>query len=139
MEVVAITDIYEGEEVRRNLYSLHPPTSPSKSLLLTSSIFFLAQILTSYIDISLPRTLRQADLLKRYFFTCDCALCSKSTTEPGWVDPREARLPSSGGEGLEVWVKEGMKLLKMEEDGHLNCVSLFRHCVLPFLPYSGIN
>ncbi|KAL7409501.1 hypothetical protein BDY24DRAFT_214933 [Mrakia frigida] len=96
MEVVAITDIYEGEE-----------------------------ILTSYIDISLPRTLRQADLLKRYFFTCDCALCSKSTTEPGWVDPREARLPSSGGEGLEVWVKEGMKLLKMEEDGHLNSLEIF--------------
>lgn len=42
-------------------------------------------------------------------------------TEPGWVDPRESRLLATGGEGLEVWVKEGMKLLKMEEEGRLSC------------------
>lgn len=117
MEVVAITDIYEGEEVRLCLFFRRS----SRFADMVLSPRFHKQILTSYIDISLPRALRQADLLKRYFFACDCTLCSKYTTEPGWVDPREARLPSNGGEGLEVWVKEGMKLLKMEEEGRLSC------------------
>lgn len=56
MDVVALRDIPEGEEV-----------------------------LMSYIDISLPKQDRQADLAKRYGFECDCSLCLRETDQ---VDPR---------------------------------------------------
>ncbi|TFK41651.1 hypothetical protein BDQ12DRAFT_733136 [Crucibulum laeve] len=45
------------------------------------------EILTSYIDTTLPRTLRQATLRETYHFTCHCSLCSHS---PRPVDHREA-------------------------------------------------
>ncbi|KAG8892979.1 hypothetical protein FRC00_011253, partial [Tulasnella sp. 408] len=59
LEVVAIKDIAAGEEV-----------------------------LTSYVDISLPRHLRIKDLQERYMFTCTCTACSR--VEDGTADPREA-------------------------------------------------
>jgi SET and MYND domain-containing protein len=45
----------------------------------------LTQILTAYIDVSLPLAERQADLRARYGFVCDCALCAKGEN---WADPR---------------------------------------------------
>ncbi|CAK5272755.1 unnamed protein product, partial [Mycena citricolor] len=42
-------------------------------------------ILTSYIDTTLPRHMRQEALLETYHFTCDCTLCSDAA-----VDPRDA-------------------------------------------------
>ncbi|KAJ9117428.1 hypothetical protein QFC22_004278 [Naganishia vaughanmartiniae] len=53
-------------------------------------------IVTSYIDVSLPRHMRQKDLMERYHFTCSCSLCERyapRTTETGKrkarvVDPR---------------------------------------------------
>ncbi|KIO17648.1 hypothetical protein M407DRAFT_32673, partial [Tulasnella calospora MUT 4182] len=59
LEVVAIKDIAAGEE-----------------------------ILTSYVDISLPRHLRIKELQERYMFTCTCTACSR--VKDGTVDPREA-------------------------------------------------
>ncbi|CAK5272448.1 unnamed protein product [Mycena citricolor] len=43
------------------------------------------EILTSYIDTTLPRHMRQEALLETYHFTCDCTLCSDAA-----VDPRDA-------------------------------------------------
>ncbi|KAJ7637325.1 hypothetical protein DFH06DRAFT_1335996 [Mycena polygramma] len=57
MHVVALRDIAPGEE-----------------------------ILTSYIDTTLPRVQRQAALRATYHFTCACTLCAA----PPGVDPREA-------------------------------------------------
>ncbi|ORX40489.1 hypothetical protein BD324DRAFT_677953 [Kockovaella imperatae] len=54
------------------------------------------EILTSYIDISLPLAERQADLKERYGFICDCELCQRSR-ETSWVDPRWCVYDSSGG------------------------------------------
>lgn len=45
------------------------------------------EVLTSYVDVSLPRHLRQADLKKQYGFDCDCSLCSKdlnTAADPRW-------------------------------------------------------
>ncbi|KAN0111816.1 hypothetical protein V8E52_008196 [Russula decolorans] len=44
------------------------------------------EILTSYIDTSLPRVQRQAALSATYNFSCECGLCS----QPPAPDPREA-------------------------------------------------
>ncbi|KAG2140635.1 hypothetical protein DEU56DRAFT_735015 [Suillus clintonianus] len=44
------------------------------------------QILTSYIDTTLPRSLRQAALKETYDFTCKCELCRDSNK----IDPRES-------------------------------------------------
>ncbi|KLT44665.1 SET domain-containing protein [Cutaneotrichosporon oleaginosum] len=57
------------------------------------------EILTAYIDVSLPLAERQADLQSRYGFTCDCALCAKGEN---WADPRWSVLHpgcSKGGTG----------------------------------------
>ncbi|CED82281.1 Predicted histone tail methylase containing SET domain [Phaffia rhodozyma] len=72
------------------------------------------QIVTAYIDISLPSQLRQTELQTRYFFKCDCDLCAKPST-----DPREMVRPRESYDGLEDWVLSGMKLLKMEQQGTL--------------------
>ncbi|GAA5972982.1 hypothetical protein JCM11641_000350 [Rhodosporidiobolus odoratus] len=58
MAVVALRDIATGEEV-----------------------------VTSYIDIGLPKELRQKELKQRYYFDCDCSACKGDRTA---VDPREA-------------------------------------------------
>lgn len=44
------------------------------------------ELLTSYVDLGLPKHLRQAELKERYFFDCSCSLCSES----GGIDPRQA-------------------------------------------------
>ncbi|BGP57780.1 hypothetical protein JCM8202v2_005427 [Rhodotorula sphaerocarpa] len=45
------------------------------------------EILTSYVDLSLPRTDRRRELEERYKFRCECEACD---TPAGEVDPREA-------------------------------------------------
>jgi hypothetical protein len=46
------------------------------------------QILTAYIDTTLPTGLRQQALKETYHFVCECPLCSPPPTSP--VDWREA-------------------------------------------------
>ncbi|KAG0145855.1 hypothetical protein CROQUDRAFT_45135 [Cronartium quercuum f. sp. fusiforme G11] len=46
------------------------------------------EIVTSYVDLAGTRKERRNDLLQRYQFVCDCALCTAS--DPNEVDPREA-------------------------------------------------
>jgi hypothetical protein len=75
MKVVLISDIQPGEEVSTHIIP--------KAKLTTKS-----QILTSYIDVSLPRHLRQKDLEARYGFTCACTLCGRFDPARGKVDPR---------------------------------------------------
>ena len=62
------------------------------------------EVLMSYIDISLPKAERQADLLKRYGFTCDCRLCARSDEEidarwcirhPGCNSQGTAKMPGT--------------------------------------------
>ncbi|ORY22390.1 hypothetical protein BCR39DRAFT_551744 [Naematelia encephala] len=79
MNVVAISDIEPGQE-----------------------------ILTSYIDVSLPREFRRKELKDRYGFECDCPLCK------------------TGGSELPVGpdVDEGMELLRKEEEGTLDHTDL---------------
>ncbi|KAJ7310714.1 hypothetical protein DFH08DRAFT_918265 [Mycena albidolilacea] len=57
MQVIALRDIVAGEE-----------------------------ILTAYIDTTLPKALRQASLRETYLFSCACALCTSAAP----VDPRES-------------------------------------------------
>ncbi|KAJ7848665.1 hypothetical protein B0H14DRAFT_3086138 [Mycena olivaceomarginata] len=57
MQVIALRDIVAGEE-----------------------------ILTAYIDTTLPKALRQASLRETYLFSCACALCTSAVP----VDPRES-------------------------------------------------
>lgn len=74
MDLVAIRDIEAGEEVR----AIRLP-----------SVLTTAQILTSYVDVSLPVIERQKDLKERYGFTCVCKLCQKVSDKP-WMDPLNA-------------------------------------------------
>ncbi|WWC91972.1 uncharacterized protein L201_006925 [Kwoniella dendrophila CBS 6074] len=46
------------------------------------------EILTSYIDLSCPYSIRQRDILERYRFSCNCTLCEKGKSDENWVDPR---------------------------------------------------
>ncbi|KDQ11009.1 hypothetical protein BOTBODRAFT_469989 [Botryobasidium botryosum FD-172 SS1] len=71
LEVIAIRDIQPGEEV-----------------------------LTSYIDISVPRVHRQKELKERYLFDCDCSLCSADTN--GRAEPREGIWCSHGCGGVSL-------------------------------------
>ena len=49
------------------------------------------EILTSYIDLSLPRRMRIADLKERYYFDCDCLACEEGKIRSAnLVDPRES-------------------------------------------------
>lgn len=49
------------------------------------------EILTSYIDLSLPRRMRIADLKERYYFDCDCSACEDGKVRTmKLVDPRES-------------------------------------------------
>lgn len=58
MEVVALRDIAEGEPVY-----------------------------TSYVDLAAPVSVRQQTLQERYYFSCECPLCTRDR----WMDPRTAR------------------------------------------------
>ncbi|KZT58763.1 hypothetical protein CALCODRAFT_494468 [Calocera cornea HHB12733] len=65
------------------------------------------EVLTSYLDVALPRAQRQKELKDRYLFDCTCMLCARERN-PDWVDPRSAmrcrtegctgriRIPESG-------------------------------------------
>lgn len=75
MQVIALRDISPNEEA--SLYLLLEALSP------TSDYY---QILTSYIDTTLPRSLRQAALKETYDFTCLCELCDDNNK----LDPRES-------------------------------------------------
>ena len=70
MDIVAIRPISPGEEVSDSGVDMIDH-----------------QILTSYIDVSLPFVHRQSDLKARYGFDCDCTLCQKSASS-SWIDPR---------------------------------------------------
>lgn len=55
------------------------------------------EVLTSYVDVSLPRHMRQTDLKKQYGFDCDCTLCALDLTtnvDPNWC----VRHASHGGQ-----------------------------------------
>ncbi|EJT97670.1 hypothetical protein DACRYDRAFT_111714 [Dacryopinax primogenitus] len=67
LEVIALRDLQPGEEV-----------------------------LTSYVDIALPRSLRWKELKDRYLFDCECVLCEKHHDHE-WIDPREALRCSKKG------------------------------------------
>ncbi|KAF7350303.1 Histone-lysine N-methyltransferase ASHR1 [Mycena venus] len=45
------------------------------------------EILTAYIDTTLPKAMRQASLRETYLFSCTCTLCASA---PDVVDPRES-------------------------------------------------
>lgn len=62
------------------------------------------EVVTSYVDLSLPRRERQRELMERYKFQCRCEGCTNTTTAKtgGVIDPREAMLcPAAAGSGCE--------------------------------------
>lgn len=73
MELIAIRDIEPNEEVSRCWESTDK------------------QILTSYIDVSLPVEKRRSELEATYRFKCECSLCM-----------RDSEIRSLGYEGVEV-------------------------------------
>ncbi|GAA5984734.1 hypothetical protein JCM10908_003478 [Rhodotorula pacifica] len=85
MAVIALRDLEQGEEV-----------------------------LTSYVDLSLPRQERQKELEERYNFQCACEECTLSRR----VDPREAMLcpaaAKSGCEGLIAIPEPDSKVAEVE-------------------------
>ncbi|GAA6049194.1 hypothetical protein JCM3770_003304 [Rhodotorula araucariae] len=54
------------------------------------------EVLTSYVDLALPRDRRRRDLSERYKFDCECVAC-----EADGVDPREALSCPNAKEGCE--------------------------------------
>lgn len=76
MQVITLRRINAGEEVNHD--KLQPVI-----LLTTAS---RTQILTAYIDTTLPRAMRQNSLKETYNFVCTCRLCSVQVE----VDPRES-------------------------------------------------
>lgn len=75
MQVIALRDISPNEEA-----------SIDHLLEALSLISDRCKILTSYIDTTLPRSLRQAALKETYDFTCQCELCGDDNI----IDPRES-------------------------------------------------
>ncbi|KAL0958187.1 hypothetical protein HGRIS_000350 [Hohenbuehelia grisea] len=56
---------------------------PSMQVIALKDITPGSEILTSYIDTTVPRSLRQKSLVETYHFTCHCDLCtSESATDP---------------------------------------------------------
>jgi hypothetical protein len=95
IRVVAIKPIKANEEVR---YLSRPAVT--KPLHHSYWLRCTPKVLTSYIDLALPRRLRQSELLERYHFVCDCPLCTRPLKDPAWIDPREAvncQSPGCGG------------------------------------------
>lgn len=76
------------------------------------------QVVTSYIDISLPTSLRQQALERQYHFTCSCELCVPypSLTSP---DVRERVVGRAAG--VEEWVRQAMEVLLADEKGLMTC------------------
>lgn len=77
------------------------------------------EVVTSYVDISLPAALRRQALERQYYFECACELCSRGP-EAG-RDPREATVGAV--DGIEEWVKQGMAVLAQDEKGLITSVS----------------
>ncbi|MBZ6370475.1 MAG: SET domain-containing protein [Microbacterium hominis] len=67
-----------------------PSPSPSKNMAVVAlrDLERGEEVVTSYVDLSLPREERQKELQERYKFVCHCEGCSDSAG----VDPREAML-----------------------------------------------
>ncbi|KAG6860720.1 hypothetical protein C0995_008163 [Termitomyces sp. Mi166 len=63
-----------------------PALEPLMQIIALRNIEPNEEILTSYIDTTLPRYLRQKSLKETYNFECTCTLCTSSAD----VDPREA-------------------------------------------------
>jgi hypothetical protein len=89
MELIAIRDMEPNEEVSRCCESTD------------------MQILTSYIDVSLPVEKRRSELEATYRFKCECSLCI-----------RDAEIRSPGYDGLEmdlraaVWHRDCKRKIK---------------------------
>ncbi|KAG1733445.1 hypothetical protein EDB19DRAFT_1222044 [Suillus lakei] len=66
--------------------SRHPVEEPQMQVIALRDISPNEEILTSYIDTTLPRSLRQATLKETYDFTCQCELCHDGNK----IDPRES-------------------------------------------------
>ncbi|KAG2035155.1 hypothetical protein BDR03DRAFT_868689 [Suillus americanus] len=66
--------------------SRNPAEEPQMQVIALRDISPNEEILTSYIDTTLPRSLRQAALKETYDFTCQCELCHDDNK----IDPREA-------------------------------------------------
>ncbi|KAJ7735374.1 hypothetical protein DFH07DRAFT_987339 [Mycena maculata] len=62
------------------------------------------EILTAYVDTTLPRELRQRDLIDTYLFSCACPLCAS----PPDVDPRESVWCPKGCGGMCPTPTEGL-------------------------------
>lgn len=78
LAVVAIKDISAGEEVSSEYFML--------LIIFIHCCIVLYQILTAYIDTSVPTSQRQQSLKETYNFTCSCSLCAGMSG----IDPREA-------------------------------------------------
>ncbi|KAG2064453.1 SET domain-containing protein [Suillus decipiens] len=66
--------------------SRNPAEEPQMQVTALRDILPNEEILTSYIDTTLPRSLRQAALKETYDFTCQCELCRDDNK----IDPRES-------------------------------------------------
>lgn len=66
--------------------SWNPVEEPQMQVIALRDISPNEEILTSYIDTTLPRSLRQAALKETYDFTCQCELCDDDNN----TDPRES-------------------------------------------------
>ncbi|KAJ7596939.1 hypothetical protein C8J56DRAFT_1001009 [Mycena floridula] len=69
-----------------NAVVVFPRHGPTMQVIALRDINGEEEILTSYIDVTLPRDRRQKDLIETYNFECRCELC----THPPPVDLREA-------------------------------------------------
>lgn len=69
------------------------------------------EVLTGYVDLTLPEAVRGKELAERYRFECDCGLCLRARkrgtgdgAEEGWIDPREAVACGKRGCGGKGWL-----------------------------------
>ena len=93
MQVVALKHISPNEEVANPGFTSLPIT-------------YLFQILTAYIDTTLPRDDRRKQLRETYYFTCHCRLCSPPANEA--VDVREAMFCPNNCGGVCLLPTEGL-------------------------------
>ncbi|KAH8083324.1 hypothetical protein BXZ70DRAFT_579582 [Cristinia sonorae] len=68
---------------------------PNMQLIAIRDIKPNEQIFGSYVDVTLPKEIRQRELQETYNFRCKCSLCVRRDI---WIDPRESvRCPKSCG------------------------------------------
>ncbi|WVR09666.1 hypothetical protein IAU60_006741 [Kwoniella sp. DSM 27419] len=70
-----------------NAVVVFPSGGKAMEVIAISDIASQEEILTAYIDVATPYSARQAELLDRYRFECECKLC-QYRRQPQWVDPR---------------------------------------------------